>query len=992
MALDQNEIILIKELLHTNTHGMSIKDISDILKINRNVVAKFLDILHFQGQVELRKAGPSHLYFPTSRIPILSICKFCTLPLLLINDSYEIVDVNGAFSHRFNLNKDTLIGRSLDDIPLHFFEGSDTLHILTLALSGVEKQYPVQLQDDTRVLKGMVHMVPVVFENGNPGVALLFEENVTAIKTRGEDDTPGSIDKISHDDGFQFVVHCAPDGTTQYVNDVYCQAVGKKRDDLIGKRFTPQIIDDDLELYNSHRDRISPSHPVDTIVYRVFSDNGDIQWHRWKTRICLDEQGRVIGTIAFGIDITDLKTPKKAIENYRKVSQNRIESHTSDLRGITEQLNKELSNQYLLELQVFRAQFIADNTSEIFIMVDEEAHISYINRQAENTTGYSPGDCPHLTIDIVLPDYPLGKWQIFLKKLKRNDSLIHETTITSRSGKITPVEISFRSLVYQGKEYVCCFGRTISDRKPAGKELVFKNSLLSILLENSTRGIRVVNRNRKIVYINNQYLDILNIPPDTIAPGSDEYDLLTIMNREVDCAGFLPGIEMVYSNNNMQTGEEITLKDGRILEWYTTPITGSDNSYYGQVWYLQDITRSKKEREDVKYKNILLSTILETTHDGILIVNESRTNLKYNPRFADIWDLPPDIPDTCSHKQLLSSLIKKPKDPTTFLSRVEEMYAHPQEKLFERPLAFKDGTVLACNSVPMWGTDGIYQGRVWICRDISEYKRNEEDLKLKTALILAIQEAIPDGILVMDAMDTIITYNHRIMEIFSGTPSGFIEQGMYTEALMAFIDEMVEPAGFLTRLEYLYAHPEEKSYDEIVFKDGRVLKRYSASIKGSDGIYSGRVWIYNDISAQKQRDCELTQLKHCMEALINFLPDAMFAINQKGEVTAWNNAMELLTGVTSENILGKGDYEYSLPFYGIRRPMLVDLVLYKDQIFAEKYLFLEKDGERYTAESLFYKVSGKKIHLHGTASPVYDENGRVIGAIESIRELSKQIS
>ena len=61
--------------------------------------------------------------------------------------------------------------------------------------------------------------------------------------------------------------------------------------------------------------------------------------------------------------------------------------------------------------------------------------------------------------------------------------------------------------------------------------------------------------------------------------------------------------------------------------------------------------------------------------------------------------------------------------------------------------------------------------------------------------------------------------------------------------------------------------------------------------------------------------------------IIDFIPDATLAIDLKGRVIAWNQAMENLTGIKAIDILGKGNYEYALPFYNCRRPILVDLVL-----------------------------------------------------------------
>ena len=64
--------------------------------------------------------------------------------------------------------------------------------------------------------------------------------------------------------------------------------------------------------------------------------------------------------------------------------------------------------------------------------------------------------------------------------------------------------------------------------------------------------------------------------------------------------------------------------------------------------------------------------------------------------------------------------------------------------------------------------------------------------------------------------------------------------------------------------------------------------------------------------------------------IIDFLPDATFVIDIDGRVLAWNRGMEEMMGLPAKSMLGKGDYEYALPFYGERKPMLADLILLPD--------------------------------------------------------------
>jgi PAS domain S-box-containing protein len=125
--------------------------------------------------------------------------------------------------------------------------------------------------------------------------------------------------------------------------------------------------------------------------------------------------------------------------------------------------------------------------------------------------------------------------------------------------------------------------------------------------------------------------------------------------------------------------------------------------------------------------------------------------------------------------------------------------------------------------------------------------------------------------------------------------------------------------------------------------------------------------------------------------IINFLPDATFAIDTNGVVIAWNRAMEEMTGVTAAGMLGKGNYEYAIPIYHERRPVLIDLLLHDDPSIAAKYPLMKRDGRTLIAEETspdFYNGRGATIWF--TASPLYNIQGTVVGAIESIRDITER--
>ena len=122
--------------------------------------------------------------------------------------------------------------------------------------------------------------------------------------------------------------------------------------------------------------------------------------------------------------------------------------------------------------------------------------------------------------------------------------------------------------------------------------------------------------------------------------------------------------------------------------------------------------------------------------------------------------------------------------------------------------------------------------------------------------------------------------------------------------------------------------------------------------------------------------------------IIEFLPDATFVIDKFGRVVAWNHAIEELTGVDADEMLGKGNHTYALPFYGKRRPILIDMVLDYDKDLEKEYKFIEREDDALIAESNVYLKDKHRI-IWTKAVPLYDNQYNVTGAIESVRDITE---
>ena len=119
--------------------------------------------------------------------------------------------------------------------------------------------------------------------------------------------------------------------------------------------------------------------------------------------------------------------------------------------------------------------------------------------------------------------------------------------------------------------------------------------------------------------------------------------------------------------------------------------------------------------------------------------------------------------------------------------------------------------------------------------------------------------------------------------------------------------------------------------------------------------------------------------------IIEFLPDATFIIDDQKRVTAWNHAMETMTGVRKEEVMGRGDYAYATPFFGAPCPILIDLLDMSSPEIEARYKYVKRAGDKVFAESLVPRLNGGiGAYLWGVAAPLRDRDGCRFGAIECI--------
>ena len=196
-----------------------------------------------------------------------------------------------------------------------------------------------------------------------------------------------------------------------------------------------------------------------------------------------------------------------------------------------------------------------------------------------------------------------------------------------------------------------------------------------------------------------------------------------------------------------------------------------------------------------------------------------------------------------------------------------------------------------------------------------------------------------------------------------------------------------ESVPFLSGLVQPYLEMIEKMRE---YDDRDRSHQWEAQRAAQDRVFLSRVQV-------EFRDAMLTADKNLRDAhsylnqIIESLPDAMLVIDRDKKITAWNRAMETMTGVPKEDMLGKGDHAYAVPFYGEDRPLLVDLLYAPDDNLKHTYDVIKQEGRVLVGEVFAPHVfNGKGAYLMGSASLLYDAEGTIIGAIESLRDITER--
>ncbi len=399
------------------------------------------------------------------------------------------------------------------------------------------------------------------------------------------------------------------------------------------------------------------------------------------------------------------------------------------------------------------------------------------------------------------------------------------------------------------------------------------------------------------------------------------------------------------------------------------------------------ITERKQSHEALHESEERFRSFFESAASGMAIIDLEGSVLRVNPTFCRLSGY--------SEAEVLEMNILEvthPDDREKTRHLYDDILVGRREVVdYEKRYLCKDGSVVWGHATVagVYGSDGTLRYFAANVHDITESKRAQDQIRESKQMLQLVFDYIPQHVFWKDRNSVYLGCNRNFARAAGvERPQDLIGKTDYDLAWKR------EEADFFRECDrrVMEADTPELHIIEPQFQgSGKQawLDTNKIPLHDDKNRVVGILGTFEDITERKRAEEELRAAHQQMQDIIEFLPDATFVIDRNRQVVAWNRALEEKTGVRKEDILGQEDYAYAVALYRTRQPILIDLIGCPDPEIEAQYNFVEKKGETLFAERFMPTLyGGKGAHVWLKASPLHDPEGNLVGAIESIRDIS----
>ena len=274
--------------------------------------------------------------------------------LCLIDKDFNVVRLNKAFTTLLGISEDEALKKKCYEI----FPTSlcNTPNCLLIRILGGEKQIEHNIEKENKdgiKIPGMLVAFP--YRGGGEEIVGIVEafRDLTELKKIGESlQLSEERYRTVVEDQTEVISRFRVDGTFTFVNEVFCRFFGKSSKGLLGKKWQPVALSEDLAMIEEKLETLSKDSPIVIIENRIYSGSGEIRWMQFINRGFFDKEGQLIEIQSVGRDINDRKLAEEKLAGYRDRLEEKIKERTAELEDANLELQKEISERKKVEEKI----------------------------------------------------------------------------------------------------------------------------------------------------------------------------------------------------------------------------------------------------------------------------------------------------------------------------------------------------------------------------------------------------------------------------------------------------------------------------------------------------------------------------------------------------------------------------------------------------------------------------------------------------------------
>jgi len=1013
------ELDQIKRVLRGTSKGLTVTEIAHHIQVNRNSVAKYLDILRTSGLVEMKAVGSAKIYTLTKRIPISSILSLSSDYIIILDNNAKITYVNDNVLHFEKKTADEIIGKTVDGESLTFFSIPDIHTLISEGIAGKESTREFEVKKDAQPFFFRAKFVPSVLEDHKKGLLLILEDITDTKKYQKQlEKTVADQDKelttsyqkltseqeISKEVKGAFeeserryhnlieiaqegVLTVDTDGLITFTNTKLSEILGYPAEEINGRSIFSFTDEKNAAVMKRDIARLKSGNPQ-CFTLTFTKKDGSPVYTRLTASSGLDERGKFSYGLFLISDISDLKKADEAVQQSELHYRTLIETMPNGVITISQDGIIRTANIHAARMLGYSLieDAIGKNLFDYIAPTDLEKCTGALTRATE--MGFSKStECTLISQD-------------------STGFCVDLNVSTMR----TDLSISSLRNTEETPEVFVCILSDITERRKADYLVKKSEEKHRALVEGISNIIFTTDTKGKLTYVSPVIHHVLGYDPAELSgkhfyrltPPDERYKIGLMLKDALSDKTVPEEFRMVDKTGN--------LHDVRIIAqpyWEKGKLAGING-------LIEDITNLKKVEHELRQVELQYKAVVEDQTDLICRFHPDFSITFFNPAFSRYYQMPQDV---ILQKNLFTLI--SPNEQKQIREIIGTLSVERPVKTFEHENISAKGIAHSYYSTirAIYNANGEATEFQISSRDITELQQYyEKSQNLLEELQLHQKELENQNKELMMLREQAERSERKYLDLYDHAPAGYFTlapNGKITDVnltgaallgktreqlLKSSLQDYITPLNrdtFIAFCRRVFESSRKQKCEITLIRtetgEHLVIQADGKRIEQEPGAEKQCRIVMTDITDRVMAEKTMSESEDRLRKMMEGSSVPIFVIDRNHQVVYWNKAMSACSGVKAKDMIGTSQHWKA--FYPAEQPCLADFVV--DEAYdniAKGYPDIASPSRllkgAYEAINFFPSIGEQGKWLHSTASPIYDTKQNIIAALETVIDIT----